>query len=48
MAKNNETVMHERNLQTVSAQQRILRGVVKAGTYLFLGVMALIVLFPFY
>ena len=47
MAKNNETVMHERNLQTVSAQQRILHGVVKAGTYLFLGVMALIVLFPF-
>lgn len=48
MAKNNDVVMHEHNLQTVSAQQRVLKGVVKFGTYLFLGIMALIVLFPFY
>ncbi|MBE6917139.1 MAG: carbohydrate ABC transporter permease [Ruminococcaceae bacterium] len=40
--------MHERDLQQVSAQQRVMQGVVKAFTYLFLGVMALIVLFPFY
>ncbi|MBE6978340.1 MAG: carbohydrate ABC transporter permease [Ruminococcaceae bacterium] len=40
--------MQERNLQTVSAQQRIVKIVVKAGTYLFLSIMALIVLFPFY
>ena len=40
--------MHEKNLQTVSAQQRVLRVAVKAGTYVFLGIMALIVLFPFY
>ena len=48
MANNKDIVMHERNLQTVSVQQRIVRGVVKAGTYVFLGIMALIVLFPFY
>ena len=48
MAKNNEIVMHEKNLQTVSAQQRVIKVIVKAGTYLFLGIMALIVLFPFY
>lgn len=44
----NNTVMHEKNLQTVSAQQRVLRVAVKAGTYAFLLIMALIVLFPFY
>ena len=46
MANNN--VMQEKNLQSVSAQQRVLQAVVKTGTYLFLGIMALIVLFPFY
>ena len=48
MAKKTDIVMQERNLQTVTTQQRILVGIVKFGTYLFLGVMALIVLFPFY
>ena len=48
MAKKTDIVMQERNLQTVSIQQRIMVGVVKAGTYLFLFIMALIVLFPFY
>ncbi len=48
MAKNKSNGMHEQNLQTVSAQQRILQVIVKIGTYLFLGVMALIILFPFY
>ena len=48
MAKKTDIVMQERNLQTVSMQQRIMVGVVKFGTYLFLGIMALIVLFPFY
>ncbi len=42
------TVMHEQNLQTVSVQQRIVKAVVKTGTYAFLLIMALIVLFPFY
>ena len=46
--KDKNVVMHERDLQQVSAQQRALQIVVKAFTYLFLGVMALIVLFPFY
>ena len=48
MANSKDIVMHEKNLQTVSAQQRVLRVAVKAGTYVFLGIMALIVLFPFY
>ena len=45
---NKDIVMHEKNLQTVSAQQRVIRILVKVGVYFFLGVMALIVLFPFY
>ena len=48
MAKKTDIVMQERNLQTVSIQQRIMVGVVKFGTYLFLFIMALIILFPFY
>ena len=48
MAKKTDIVMQERNLQTVSIQQRIMVGAVKFGTYLFLFIMALIVLFPFY
>ena len=49
MAKKKDSiVMHEQDLQQVSAQQRAFQVVVKAGTYLFLGIMALIVLFPFY
>ena len=49
MAKKKDSiVMHERDLQQVSAQQRVLKALVQVFTYLFLGVMALIVLFPFY
>ena len=49
MAKKKDSiVMHEQDLQQVSTQQRIMQVSVKALTYLFLGVMALIVLFPFY
>ena len=48
MENKNQTVMHEKNLQTVSAEQQVFQAFVKIGTYLFLGVMALIVLFPFY
>ena len=49
MAKNKDSiVMHEKDLQQVSAQQRVMKALVQAFTYLFLGVMALIVLFPFY
>ena len=47
MEKNNKT-MHAKNLNEVNATQRGMTVLVKAGTYLFLGIMALIVLFPFY
>ena len=47
MAKDNN-VMHARNLQQVSAAQRVVQVLSKLGTYLFLFVMALAVLFPFY
>ena len=46
--KKDSVVMQERDLQQVSAQQRVLKVLVQIFTYLFLGVMALIVLFPFY
>ena len=47
MAKDNK-VMQARNLQQVSAAQRVVQILSKFGTYLFLCVMALAVLFPFY
>ena len=46
--KKDSVVMQEQDLQQVSAQQRVVQVGVKAFTYLFLSVMALIVLFPFY
>ena len=45
---NNDKVMHEMNMQKVSATQKIVMALVKFCTYAFLLVMALIVLFPFY
>ena len=48
MAKKDSVVMHEQDLHAVSVQQRIFQFFVKFGVYLFLGIMALIVLFPFY
>ncbi len=49
MAKKKDSiVMHEQDLQQVSAQQRILGILAKALVYLFLFAMATIVLFPFY
>ena len=48
MENKNQIVMREKNLQTVSAQQRVVQIMVKVVTYAFLGVMAVIVLFPFY
>ena len=41
-------IMHEKDLQQTTAQQRVVKFTVKFFTYLFLCVMALIVLFPFY
>ena len=46
--KKDSVVMQEKDLQQVSAQQRVVQVLVKSFTYLFLGIMALIVLFPFY
>ncbi len=48
MEKNNMTTMHVKNLQEVSVASRIVGILVKIGVYLFLCIMALIVLFPFY
>ena len=41
-------VMNERNIQRLNVGQRIGKSAVKTGTYVFLLLMALIVLFPFY
>ncbi len=46
MSKN--ATMVNRDLQRVSTADAIMRGAVKVFVYLFLGIMALIVLFPFY
>lgn len=43
-----DIVMREKNMQQVSAQQKAIQILVKIGVYVFLLVMALIVLFPFY
>ncbi len=41
-------VMHDRNIQQVSAAAKGMQLIVKIGTYAFLIIMAIIVLFPFY
>ena len=46
--KKNIKVMHDRNMQHMTIAQRIFKPLMTTGTYLFLSVMALIVLFPFY
>lgn len=43
-----EGVMKEKNLNTVTKQQRVMKIAVQVGLYAFLGIMAFIVLFPFY
>lgn len=43
-----KNVMQARDIQTLSTWQRIRAVLAKSGTYLFLLIMALIVLFPFY
>jgi len=45
---NTTITMREKNIQQVSVQQKIVKSLVHIGVYAFLGVMALIVLFPFY
>lgn len=41
-------VMREQNMQKVTAQQKVVQAIVKVGVYVFLLIMALIILFPFY
>ena len=48
MSKKENTVMHERDMRTVSAKQSVMQILAKVMVYAFLIVMALIVLFPFY
>ena len=43
-----QAVMRERDMQKVTARQRVIKFFVSFGLYLFLGIMALIVVFPFY
>ena len=48
MSEKDFTIMHSRNMQQVSVTQRITKVLTLFITYVFLIVMALIVLFPFY
>ena len=48
MADNLNVTLHERDLKKVSASQRVGKTISKTLTYLFLFVIAIIVLFPFY
>lgn len=46
--KKTSKVMQERDMQKVSSVQKIEKIIVQAALYLFLGIIAIIVLFPFY
>ena len=48
MSENTNKIMHAKDMQKVSIAQRIAKTGALTGTYAFLLVMALIVLFPFY
>jgi len=48
MSKETTATMHARDMQRLTIGQKIVKTVSLSGTYLFLGLMALIVLFPFY
>lgn len=48
MSRETNGTMHARNVQRLTAAQRIGKALSLSGTYLFLLLMALIVLFPFY
>ena len=48
MSKEVSKTMHARNMQKLTAGQRVMKFLSLTGTYVFLGLMALIVLFPFY
>ena len=46
--KKDNITMQERNMQQISARQKVVKTIVLIGVYTFLLLMALIVLFPFY
>ena len=46
--KEANVTMHARDMQRLTAGQKVMKAVTLGGTYLFLSLMALIVLFPFY
>ncbi|MBR3874960.1 MAG: carbohydrate ABC transporter permease [Clostridia bacterium] len=48
MSKETNVTMHARDMQRLTVVQRIMKTFSLSGTYLFLGLMALVVLFPFY
>ena len=48
MSKENIQTMHARDMQRLSVTQKAMKKLTLAGTYLFLSLMALVVLFPFY
>ena len=48
MSQNTMQVMHDRDMQKTSGRQKVLKFLGQSGIYLFLIVMAAIVLFPFY
>ena len=48
MSKETNATMHARDMQKLTAAQHVMKLFSISGTYLFLGLMALIVLFPFY
>ena len=48
MSENKDVVMKAKDLKKVTTASNVMKVLVKIGTYVFLGIMALIVLFPFY
>jgi len=48
MSRETNVTMHARDMQRLTMGQRIMKVLSLSGTYLFLSLMALIVLFPFY
>lgn len=48
MTNKDNITMHEKNIQQISAKQKVGKTVVLVGVYAFLLLMALIILFPFY
>ena len=48
MSESKIVTMQERDMKQVTSRQKIVKILVQIGLYLFLGIMALIVVFPFY